>query len=193
MISDVSSTQIPSHGLGRPEEQIFRHYPKSTERRIRTLDLAIPWLRDRRFIPLGHCSLNCFVLVFHNQANLWNIKYKDNLIRYHSIKEDRVIFLKIHIQEFFILLLWSDIMSGWVWFWSDIFSFGSDNVRCPTVISSAASPWAPRAGLNPQPSVFKSGDLTTRPCSPPLYFAKYLWFCEISKKSWCKINLMSIY
>ena len=42
----------------------------------------------------------CFVLVFHNQANLWNIKYKDNLIRYHNIKEDRVIFLKIHIQEF---------------------------------------------------------------------------------------------
>ena len=27
-------------------------------------------------------------------------------------------------------------------------------------------PRAPRAGLNPQPSIFKSGDLTTRPCSP---------------------------
>ena len=28
------------------------------------------------------------------------------------------------------------------------------------------SPRAPRAGLNPQPSVFMSGDLTTRPSSP---------------------------
>ena len=51
----------------------------------------------------------CLVLVFHNQANLWNIKYKDNLIRYHNIKEDRVIFLKIHIQEF---IFYSSTLAG---------------------------------------------------------------------------------
>ena len=36
MIVDVSSTQIPSHGLGWPEEQVFRHF--SQERRAEVLN-----------------------------------------------------------------------------------------------------------------------------------------------------------